>query len=143
MVRSRALLVVVLALAVLPAAGAKGARSELNVRPSGERGPLVQYDLTNASKRVALPAGMLSADGLRFAFVRGRTLNFYSVPGRGVSFDASVPRGSVVEAVSPEARYVVVRTGAEVRVIDGLRGALLRKVMLRRGFTVDAISPGL
>ena len=141
MIRLRALPVVVLALAILPAAGAKGARSELNVRPSGERGPLVQYDLTNASKRVALPAGMLSADGLRFAFVRGRTLNFYSVPGRAVSFDAPVPLHSTVEAVSPEARYVVVQTGAQARVIDGLRGGVLRKVTLRRGFTIDAISP--
>ena len=141
MTRSRALLAVVLALAILPSAGAKGARSELNVRPSGERGPLVQYDLTSASKRVALPAGMLSADGLRFAFVRGRTLNFYSVPGRGVSFDASVPLHSSVEAVAPEARYVVVRTGAQVRLIDGLRGGVLRKVTLKPGFTIDALSP--
>jgi hypothetical protein len=141
MTRFHVLVAVVLALAILPAAGAKGARSELNVRPSGERGPLVQYDLTNASKRVALPAGMLSADGSRFAFVRGRTLNFYSVPGRAVSFDAPVALHSTVEAVSPEARYVVVRTGAQVRVIDGLRGGVLRKVTLRRGFTVDAISP--
>ena len=139
--RLRALLVVVLALAILPAAGAKGAPSELNVRPSGERGPLVQYDLTTASKRVALPAGMLSADGLRFAFIRGRKLSFYSVPGHAVSFDAQVPLGSSVEAVAPEARYVVVRTGAQARVIDGLRGGVLRKVTLRRGFTIDAISP--
>jgi hypothetical protein len=141
MTRFRALLVVVLALAILPGAAAKGARSELNVRPSGERGPLVQYDLTNASKRVALPAGMLSADGLRFAFVRGRTLNFYSVPGRAVSFDAPAPLRSSVEAVAPEARYVVLRTGAQARVIDGLRGGILRKVTLRHGFTIDAISP--
>ena len=141
MTRFRALLVVVLALAILPAAAAKGTRSELNVRPSGERGPLVQYDLANGSKRIALPAGMLSADGLRFAFVRGRTLNFYSVPGRGVSFDAPAPLRSSVEAVAPEARYVVVRTGAQVRLVDGLRGNVLRKVTLRRGFTVDAISP--
>lgn len=141
MSRSPALLIVVLALAILPAAGAKGARPELNVRPSGERGPLVQYDLTSASKRVALPAGMLSADGVRFAFVRGRTLNFYSVPGRAVSFDAPVPLHSSVEAVSPEARYVVVRTGAKARVIDGLRGGVLRKITLKRGFTIDAISP--
>lgn len=141
MTRLRASLVVVLALAILPAAGAKGPRSELNVRPLGERGPLIQYDLTNQSKRVALPAGMLSADGLRFAFVHGRTLNFYSVPGRGISFDAPVPLRSSVEAVAPEARYVVVRTGAQARVIDGLRGNVLRKVTLRRGFTIDAISP--
>lgn len=141
MTRLHALLVAVLALAILPAAGAKGARSELSVRPLGERGPLVQYDLTNASKRVTLPAGMLSADGLRFAFVRLRKLSFYSVPGRGVSFDASVPLGSSVEAVAPEARYVVVRTGAQVRLVDGLRGNVLQKVTLRRGFTVDAISP--
>jgi hypothetical protein len=141
MTRLRPLLVVVTALAILPGAAAKGARSELNVRPLGERGPLIQYDLASATKRVALPAGMLSADGLRFAFVRGRTLNFYSVPGRGVSFDAPAPLRSSVEAVSPEARYVVVRTGAQARLIDGLRGSILRKVTLRRGFTVDAISP--
>jgi len=141
MTRFRALLVVVLALAILPAAAAKGTRSELNVRPSGERGPLVQYDLANGSKRVSLPAGMLSADGLRFAFVRGRKLNFYSVPGRGVSFDAPAPLRSSVEAVAPEARFVVLRTGAQVRVVDGLRGGTLRKVSLRPGFTVDAISP--
>lgn len=141
MTRFRALPVVVLALAVLPAAGAKGARSELNVRPLGERGPLVQYDLASGSKRVSLPAGMLSADGSRFAFVRGRTLNFYSVPGRGVSFDAPAPLRSSVEAVAPEARFVVLRTGTQVRLVDGLRGSILRKVTLRRGFTVDAISP--
>lgn len=141
MSRSRVLLVVVLALAILPAAGAKGSRPELNVRPSGERGPLIQYDMARQEKRVTLPAGMLSADGLRFAFVRGRTLNFYSVPGGAVSFDAPVPLHSSVEAVSPEARYVVVRTGAQVRVIDGLRGGVLQKVTLRRGFTVDAMSP--
>jgi hypothetical protein len=135
------LLVVVLALAILPGAAAKGARSELNVRPLGERGPLVQYDLASASKRVSLPAGMLSADGLRFAFVRGRMLNFYSVPGRGVSFDAPAPLRSSVEAVAPEARYVVLRTGAQARLVDGLRGGILRKVTLRRGFTVDAMSP--
>jgi hypothetical protein len=141
MTRLHALLVVVLALAILPAAGAKGARSELNVRPLGERGPLVQYDLTNASMRVALPAGMLSADGLRFAFVRLRKLSFYSVPGRAVSFDAQVPLHSTVEAVAPEARYVVVRTGSQVRLVDGLRAGVPRKVTLKRGFTVDAISP--
>ncbi len=141
MTRLRALLVVVLALAILPAAAAKGTLSELNVRPLGERGPLVQYDLANGSKRVALPAGMLSADGLRFAFVRGRTLNFYSVPGRGVSFDAPAPLRSSVEAVAPEARFVVLRTGTQARLVDGLRGGILRKVTLRRGFTVDAISP--
>ncbi len=141
MTRFRALLVVVLALAILPAAAAKGTRSELNVRPFGERGPLVQYDLANGSKRVALPAGMLSADGLRFAFVRGRKLNFYSVPGRGVSFDAPAPLRSSVEAVAPEARFVVLRTGAQARLVDGLRGGILRKVTLQRGFTVDAISP--
>jgi hypothetical protein len=141
MTRSRVLLVVVLALAILPAAGAKGTRSELNVRPSGERGPLVQYDLTTASKRVSLPAGMLSADGLRFVFIRGRKLSFYSVPGHAVSFDAQVPLRSTVEAVSPEASYVVVRTGAKVRIIDGLRGNVLRKITLPRGFTIDAISP--
>jgi hypothetical protein len=141
MTRLHALLVALLALAILPAAGAKGARSELNVRPSGERGPLVQYDLTNQSKRVSLPAGMLSADGLRFAFVRARKLSFYSVPGHAVSFDASVPFGSSVEAVAPEARFVVVRKGAQARVVDGLRGNVLRKVTLKRGFTIDAISP--
>jgi hypothetical protein len=141
MTRFRALVVVALALAVLPAAAAKGNRSELNVRPAGARGPLVQYDLTTGSKRVALPAGMLSPDGLRFAFVRGRKLNFYSVPGRGVSFDAPAPLRSSVEAVSPEARFVVLRRGAQVRLIDGLRGGTLRKVALPRGFTVDALSP--
>jgi hypothetical protein len=141
MTRFRTPVVVALALAVLPAAAAKGTQSELSVRPTGSRGPLVQYDLTHASKRFSLPAGMLSADGLRFAFVRGRKLNFYSVPGRGVSFDASVPLGSSVEAVAPEARYVVVRTGAQARLVDGLRGNVLQKVTLRRGFTVDAISP--
>jgi hypothetical protein len=52
-----------------------------------------------------------------------------------------VPLGSSVEAVSPEARYVVVRTGTQARVIDGLRGGVLRKVTLKRGFTIDAISP--
>jgi hypothetical protein len=139
--RFRTLVVLALALAVLPAAAAKGTRSELNVRPAGARGPLVQYDLTTGSKRVALPAGMLSPDGLRFAFVRGRKLNFYSVPGRGVSFDAPAPLRSSVEAVSPEARYVVLRTGAQVRLIDGLRGSTLRKATLPRGFTVDALSP--
>jgi hypothetical protein len=141
MTRLHALLAAVLALAILPSAGAKGARSELNVRPLGERGPLVQYDLTKGSKRVSLPAGMLSADGLRFAFVRGRTLSFYSVPARAVGFDAPVPLGSSVEAVAPEARYVVVRTGAQARVVDGLRPGVPRKLTLRRGFTIDAISP--
>jgi hypothetical protein len=139
--RSRTLVVVALALAVLPAAAAKGTRSELNVRPAGAHGPLVQYDLTTGSKRVVLPAGMLSPDGLRFAFVRGRRLRFYSVAGRGVSFDAPAPLRSSVEAVSPEARFVVLRTGARLRLIDGLRGRTLRKAALPRGFTVDALSP--
>lgn len=141
MTRFRTPLVLVLALALLPVAAAKGTQSELNVRPAGERGPLVQYDLTQGSRRVSLPAGMLSADGLRFAFVRGRKLNFYSVPGRGVSFDAPAPLRSSVEAVAPEARFVVLRTGTQARLVDGLRGAILRKVTLQRGFTVDAMSP--
>ena len=141
MTRFRAPLVVALALTVLPAAAAKGTQSELSVRPTGARGPLVQYDLTHASKRFSLPAGMLSADGSRFAFVRSRKLTFYSVTGRHAYLDARAPLRTSVEAVAPEARYVVLRSGTQARLVEGVRGRTVRKLTLPRGFTVDAVSP--
>ncbi len=141
MTRFRSLLPVVLALAVLPAAAAKGTRSELSVRPAGARGPLVQYDLAHASKRFALPAGMLSADGTRFVFVRGRKLTFYSLVGQRAYLDAEVAPGASVEAVSPEARLVVVRSGDRARLVEGVRGRTLTTMTLPRGFTVDALAP--
>lgn len=35
-------------------------------RPTGERGPLVAYDVVNGTEQFRLPAGLLSADGQRF-----------------------------------------------------------------------------
>ncbi|MDX6518660.1 MAG: hypothetical protein QOF50_1506 [Gaiellaceae bacterium] len=141
MTRLRAPLVAALALILLPAAAAKGLRSELSVRPAGARGPLVQYDLAHAAKRFALPAGMLSADGTRFVFVRGRKLTFYSVVGRRAYLDAQVAAGSSVEAVSPEARLVVLRSGAQARLVDGVHGKTVTTLTLPSGFTVDALAP--
>lgn len=142
MIRFRLLLVVVLAQAVLPAAAAKGPQSAgLNVRPAGARGPLVQYDLDQRSKRFSLPAGMLSADGSRFAFVRGRKLTLYSMVARRAYLDAQVPSRTSVEAVAPEARFIVLRSDRQVRVVGGVRGRTVRKLTLPRGFSVDAISP--
>ena len=48
----------------------------LVVRPNGQRGPLVEYDLARAGRRIELPSGMLSADGRTLVVARsfaGRT----------------------------------------------------------------------
>ena len=139
MLRSRVVFVLALAVVCTGAAAAKGLQSALTVRPEGARGPLVRYDLEHASKRFSLPPGMLSADGSRFAYVRGGRLTISSVPTRRVLARIPAPLRSSVEAISPSGRYLVLRTGSLARLIDG--GRTVHSLALPTGFTVDALSP--
>jgi hypothetical protein len=111
------------------------------VRPMGTHGPLVRYDLAHASRRFALPAGMLSADGNRFASVTLRKLTIFDAIGGRALRDASVPRGSSVQAISATGRWIVLRRGHAVRVVDGNTGRTARALSLRPNFEVDTISP--
>lgn len=133
--------VAAVALAVAGVASAKG--GDLAVRPMGAHGPLVRYDLDHASRRFALPAGMLSADGNRFAAVTLRKLTvFDALAGRALR-DASVPLGSRVEAISATGRWIVVRRGASVRVLDGSTGSsahTTRVMRLPGSIDVDTVS---
>lgn len=126
--------------AALAAAGIASAKTgDLVFRPAGAHGPLVRYDL-QGTRRLALPAGMLSADGRVFANVTRRKLTvFDAVAGRALR-DAKVPPRSRVEAISATGRWIVVRRGTSARVVDGLSGRTRTTLSLPHAFDVDTIS---
>jgi DNA-binding beta-propeller fold protein YncE len=107
----------------------------LFLRPNGQAGPLVAYDLATRTKRFTLPPGMLAANGRAFVALRRSAL---------VRYDASTGRrqhrwglphhGLAPAAVSSSGRWVVLaRFGhsTTVAVVDSLRGGIVGSVELR------------
>jgi hypothetical protein len=123
----------------------------LAVRPLGQNGPLVAYDLATAQRRFALPSGMVSADGRRFFTAHSShgetTIARYDArTGRRIA--AWPIRGAAwwLGAVSSSGRWIVVGGGApapgrtKFEVLDGRRGSIVHFVSLRGLFQPDGIS---
>jgi hypothetical protein len=121
----------------------------LVMRPGGQSGPALGYDLVARRWRYSLPSGMLSADGTTFASAR-------SSQGRAftevVRYDAHTGRvrsrwsvgGHVmgVVAVSADGHSVALaetRRDSVVIVVAGRRGRSL--VSLRGSYQVEGLSP--
>jgi hypothetical protein len=121
----------------------------LVIRPSGQSGPALGYDLVARKWRYSLPSGALSADGSTFVSAQSRQ---GSATTRVVRYDARTGRirsrwsigGRVmgVAAVSPHGRHVALvetRMNRTVVAIAGRRGRSV--ISLRGNFQVEALSP--
>lgn len=126
----------------------------LVVRPMGQQGPLVVYDVVTRRKRFELPSGLLSADGRRFFTTKSgpksrvTTLERYSaVTGRRFARRTLTGRFWIV-GVSPNGRRIVLaqalrkwRGVTHFRVFDGGSGRQLARIALRGSYAVETLSP--
>jgi hypothetical protein len=120
----------------------------LFVRPQGQHGPLVGYDLATARVRGRLPDGVLSADGRRFVAAAriGRhteVTRFDAATGKVLGSLRLAEWNLEVEAVSSDGRYAALVWGTLdplVSIVDLDRNRLVRKVHLQGKWAVDALS---
>jgi hypothetical protein len=121
----------------------------LVMRPSGQFGPALGYDLDTRKWRYSLPSGILSADGTTFVSAHGRqgrattkVVRYDARTGR-VGWRWSIGgRLMSVAALSPHGRHVaLVQTGRNGTVV-AIAGRPGRSVIALRGnFQVEALSP--
>ena len=126
----------------------------LLVRPHGQFGPVVGYDLVTGRRHYALPSGVLSSDGSTFASARSRqgrattTVVRYSVRTGGVSSRWTIGGRMTVAAVSPDGRQValvrnLVKRTIITRTIVTVVGRRGRSTISLRGvYEVEALSRG-
>jgi hypothetical protein len=121
----------------------------LVVRPSGDHGPALGYDVVARRWRFSLPSGVLSADGRIFVSARssphsvltrfarydirtGRTLGRWSLGGRwGIA------------AASPDGERIALLETRRWGIVAGLaaRRSLRSRIPLRGNYQVEALSP--
>jgi hypothetical protein len=120
----------------------------LALRPDGQTGPYVVYDVVAARRHLSLPKGLASSDGRTFVSARtlgpkATQLTRYSLPsGRAVT--TRLPGRQWVAAVTPNGRRVLLQTAAPTgftryAVLDGLRTT--RLISLRGNYEVETLSP--
>ncbi len=120
----------------------------LVVRPHGQLGPLVAYNLATGRLAARLPAGLLSADGRRYVTAANvglstRLTRFNVATGARLGSLRVGTRNLKVGALSADGRYAATVRGTEdpdVFVVDLDRGRLVRTVHLAGGWSVDALS---
>jgi hypothetical protein len=119
----------------------------LAVRPAGPRGPLVAYGIRDGRVRFALPAGITSADGSRYAAVRRRrhstTLLLYDPRAGRYLGGRSVAGGWNLGGVSGNGRWVGLvrpaRGATRIELLDVVRREA-RSFTLRGWFDIDAVA---
>jgi hypothetical protein len=121
------------------------------VRPGGQAGPLVVYDLVARKRQVALPSGLVSADGRRFfstRLERRSTIVTRSLLPSGRTAARTVLAGRyVLQGVSASAgRIVLARVGGPrgsttLLVLDGRRWSVRHRQTLRGAYQVETFSP--
>jgi hypothetical protein len=121
----------------------------LVIRPNGQTGPALGYDLIGRKWRFSLPSGVLSADGRIFASAQSRpsgavtkVLRYDAHTGRVQSRWAVGGRNMGVGAVSPNGGKVALVEYRRNQTVIALAGRRGRAVMALRGnFQVEALSP--
>ena len=143
----RFLLVAALVATAAPAQAASEP-SFLTVRPGGEFGPLVLYDLETLRPTASLPSGLRSADRSTFVAARAAgdrtSLTRYALPGGRVVARGSIAGRYRLAAVSARGdRAVLVdghRGGTRLAVVGTSRWSVFRRIELRGSFGVEALS---
>jgi dipeptidyl aminopeptidase/acylaminoacyl peptidase len=121
----------------------------LVMRPAGQFGPALGYDLVSRKWRYSLPSGMLSADGTTFVSAQSREggavtqiLRYDARTGRVRSRWSLGGRGMSVAAVSPHGRHVALVQNLRNRTFVAVAGHRGRSALaLRQNFQVEALSP--
>jgi hypothetical protein len=121
----------------------------LVLRPHGQSGPALGYDLVARKWRFSLPSGMLSADGTTFASARSRqgrafteVLRYDAETGRVRSRRPVGGRRMGVAGVSADGRSVALVETRRVGVVIAVAGRRGRSVVSLRGnYQVEALSP--
>jgi hypothetical protein len=121
----------------------------LVLRPSGQSGPALGYDLVARKWRFSLPSGMLSADGTTFVSARSRqgrafteVLRYDVHTGRVRSRWPVGGRRMGVAGVSADGRSVALVQTRQDSVVIAVAGRRGRSVLSLRGnYQVEALSP--
>jgi hypothetical protein len=121
----------------------------LVIRPNGQTGPALGYDLVGRKWRFSLPSGVLSAGGSTFVSAQSRpggavtkVLRYDARTGRVQSRWAVGGRTMGVGAVSPNGAKVALVEYRRNQTVIALAGRRGRSVMALRGnFQVEALSP--
>jgi hypothetical protein len=121
----------------------------LVMRPSGQSGPALGYDLVARRWRFSLPSGMLSADGTTFVSTRssqGRAftevVRYDARTGRARSRWSVGGRRMGVSAVSADGRSVALVEYYKTSTVLAVAGRRGRSVISLRGnYQVEALSP--
>jgi hypothetical protein len=120
----------------------------LVMRPSGQFGPALGYDLVTRKWRYSLPSGVLSADGTTFVSGQSRegtqktTVVRYDAHTGRVRSRWSVGRLMGVAAVSPHGRQVALVQNLRDKTVVAVAGRPGRSVVALRGnLQVEALSP--
>ena len=149
--KSLRLIPIALLVAVAAPAQASTAPSFVTVRPNGQFGPLVLYDLETLRPNLRLPSGLRSADRRTFLAVRatagstalmrhvlpsGRVASHGSLPGR---YGLAAVSGDGKRAVLVDARPTPGRT--RFTIVGTSRWTVFRRLELRGSYGVEALSP--
>ncbi len=119
------------------------------LRPSGQSGPALGYDLVARNWRFSLPSGMLSADGTTFVSARSRqgrafteVLRYDARTGRVRSRWPVGGRRMGVTGVSADGHSVALAETRRDSVVIAVAGRRGRSVISLRGnYQVEALSP--
>ena len=143
----RLALVAVLAGLAVPAQASSG-QGLLTVRPSGQFGPLVLYDLDSLRADLRLSAGLQSADGRTFVAARATgtrtTLTRYALPSGRVVARGSLAGHQRLAAVSARGDRAVLTSfgpgSTRLTVVGTSRWTVFRRIDLRGTYGVEAVS---
>jgi len=130
------------------------------VRPDGQAGPLVTYDMADGSQRFSLPAGLLSADGQHYfaAETDGRKTSLHAFDPKTGEEQTSLDLNGAwaLSGVSGAGRWAALTRlfdesekqswaatnewKTEIRLLDTQTGELRDRIGLDGNFEVDALS---
>ena len=143
----RLALVAVLAGLAVPAQASSGP-SLLTVRPNGQFGPLVVYDLETLRPGVRLKSGLRSANGRSFVVVRASdprtTLTRHELPSGRVASRGSIAGAYTLASVSALGDRAVLTEflpgRTRLAIVGTSRWTVYRRLELRGNFGVEALS---
>jgi hypothetical protein len=142
---------IALLIAAAAPAHASTAQSLVPVRPHGQFGPLVLYDLETLRPTLRLPSGLRSADGRMFLSARATAtktvLTRHVLPSGRIAARATLPsRFALVSVTGNGKRAVLVDTQSpegrtRFAIVGTWRWTVFRRLELRGSYGVEAVSP--